>query len=137
MTLGQAVIQTSRSLDRQAKRAFKLALANMELWDCHLGEDTLPVSRVHAVEYAETYDVKISTARKHLRDAGKRLFACILEYKEDGRGPLKARWIGRFMFEDDGDWLDLQWFPEIHPHLVLLQEKYRFEERQKQFNLKN
>ena len=137
MTLGQAVIQASRSLDRQAKRVFKLALANMELWDCDLGKDTLPVSRVHALEYAEIYDVKISTARKHLRDAGERLFECLLEYKEDGRGPLQARWIGRFMFEDDEDWIELRWFPDIHQSLVLLQEKYRFEEREKEFNLEN
>ena len=91
MTLGQAVIQTSRSLDRQAKRVFKLALRNMELWDSYPGADTLPVSRVHAVEYTETYDVKISTARRHLRDADERLFECILQYNEDGRGPLQTR----------------------------------------------
>ena len=137
MTLGQAVIQTSRSLDRQVKRVFKLALRNMELWDSYLGAETLPVSWVHAVEYAETYDVKISTACKHLRDAGERLFECMLQYTEDGRGPLQERWIGRFMFLDDEDWIELHWFPDIHPSLVLLQEKYRFEERKKQFNLEN
>ena len=55
MTLGQAVVQASRTLDLQAQRLFKLALANMELRDCYLGKDTLPVSSVHVVEYAEIY----------------------------------------------------------------------------------
>ena len=131
MTLGQAVIQTSRSLDRQAKRVFKLALANME------GKDTQPISRVSADEYAKTYDVKLSTARRHLRDAGKRLFERILEYTVDGQGTGRARWIEYFTSEDDGDRIELHWLPDIHPSLVLLQEKYQFEERKKQFDLEN
>ena len=137
MTLGQAVVQASRSLDRQAQRVFKLALSDMELRDCYLGKDTLPVSRVHAVEYSEIYDVKISTARKHLRDAGKRLFECILEYSEDGRERLEERLIGRFRFKDEAGLIELYWFPDIHPSLVLLQEQYRFEDQKKQFHLEN
>ena len=41
------------------------------------------------------------------------------------------------MFEDDEDWIELRWFPDIHQSLVLLQEKYRFVERKKQFDLEN
>lgn len=89
-----------------------------------------PVTRITAMDYAETFDIDINTAYEQLQDAGRELYKRSITFTEPKVGKRKGgavhrlRWVGRATYHDGQGWLELAWWHEVMPHLCGLKDKF-------------
>lgn len=90
-------------------------------------------TRITAAEYAETFNIDIDTAYSELKSAGNKLYErSITFYRAANRRkgkPLpptrtKMRWIGARHYQDGEGWIELEWWPEVVPHLIGLYKQF-------------
>jgi plasmid replication initiation protein len=94
---------------------------------------TVPVTRIMATEYAETFGVDMDTAYNQLQSAAKQLYDRSITfyeaaYKRDGK-PLPStrvqmRWVGQVNYQKGEGWVELHWWPALLPHLTGLRKNF-------------
>ncbi|MCK9469609.1 MAG: replication initiation protein [Porticoccaceae bacterium] len=89
-----------------------------------------PVTRISAMDYAETFGIDLNTAYEQLQDAGKELYKRSITFTEPKIGKRKGgavhtlRWIGRATYHKGEGWIELAWWHEVMPHLCGLQRQF-------------
>lgn len=86
--------------------------------------------RIHASQYAEKFDVDTHTAYDQLKTASRRLYlreaSSVWQYKEryDDTVEFNFRWVSSAAYAKDYGWVELNFTPEVAPHLIDLKEKF-------------
>jgi len=88
-----------------------------------------PVTKITAMDYAETFGIDLNTAYEQLQDAGDNLYKRSITFTEPKRGRKggavhRVRWIGRATYHDGEGWLELAWWHEVMPHLCGLKDQF-------------
>jgi len=91
----------------------------------------VPVTRITASEYAETFDVDIDTAYNQLEDASKNLYQRSITYfepshirKSAAMATVRMRWIGAVKYQKGEGWIELQWWPQTFRELTNLRQNF-------------
>lgn len=84
--------------------------------------------RISAMEYAETFAVSPTTAYEQLKTAAEKLFERYVRYEVKGRrGKLeekKFRWVSGANYAPGDGYVELNFSPEIAPHLLGLRKQF-------------
>lgn len=84
--------------------------------------------RISAMEYAETFAVSPTTAYEQLKAAAEKLFERYVRYEVKGRrGKLeekKFRWVSGANYAPGDGYVELNFSPEIAPHLLGLRKQF-------------
>jgi plasmid replication initiation protein len=146
--LTQAVAVQEEALDRHVSMSNRLArsaqglnLAEKRLVALGLaGTDSVALKglsqavnggwklRISALDYAETFAVSPTTAYEQLRAAAEKLFDRYVRYEVKGRrGKLeekKFRWVSGANYAPGDGYVELNFSPEIAPHLLGLRKQF-------------
>ncbi|MCM5705844.1 replication initiation protein RepM [Larsenimonas salina] len=117
-----ALINASYTISLVEQRLILLAIvsANGELEK--MGELT-----VRAQDYADQWDVSLSTAYESLKDAAEQLFERRFTFQEETRKGLKttvSRWVSHVAYVEGAASVDLAFAPHVQPLLCDLREKF-------------
>lgn len=85
------------------------------------------VARISAIEFAETFQIDPTTAYEELKAAESTLSERWIRYEKPGpKGPKqeKMRWVGRATYSNGEGWIEVAFWHEVVPHLVLLREQF-------------
>ena len=106
-------------LDSKKRRPIALSLSDV------------PVTRITASEYAETFNVDINTAYEQLEDASKNLYQRSITYFEPSHvrksseiATVKMRWVGAIKYQKNEAWIELQWWPQTFRELTNLRKSF-------------
>jgi plasmid replication initiation protein len=84
--------------------------------------------RISAIEYAETFAVSPTTAYEQLKAAAEKLFERYVRYEVKGRrGKMeekKFRWVSGANYAPGDGYVELNFSPEIAPHLLGLRKQF-------------
>lgn len=84
--------------------------------------------RIRAHDYADTFGVDPNTAYDQLKSASKKLFDRKVTYEDkDRNGRLRhndLRWVTKAQYTDGDGLIELNFTPEIAPHLLGLKAKF-------------
>ncbi|MGF6265231.1 plasmid replication initiation protein [Paraburkholderia youngii] len=93
----------------------------------------LPVTRISAAEYAETFQIDPNTAYEQLQAAAKSLYGRPITFYEPAHkrngAPLPLtkvlmRWVGVVKYQIGEGCVELQWWPALLPHLTALKGQF-------------
>lgn len=83
---------------------------------------------ITAMEYAEAFDVHPTTAYEQLKAASEKLFERYVRYEVRGRRgkpeEKKFRWVSGAVYAPGEGFVELNFSPEIAPHLLGLREQF-------------
>jgi len=85
------------------------------------------VARISALEFAETFQIDPTTAYEELKAAESTLSERWIRYEKPGpKGPKqeKMRWVGRATYSNGEGYIEIAFWHEVVPHLVLLREQF-------------
>lgn len=83
--------------------------------------------RLSAADYAETFDIDLSTAYEQLHDASENLFKRHIRTTRKTRKGIeeyKFVWVGGVRYHKGEGWVELDWFHEVVPHLFGLRNAF-------------
>ena len=84
--------------------------------------------KITALEYAEAFGVHTTTAYEQLKDACDNLFERYVRYETKGRrGTIeekKFRWVSSATYAEGDGYVELNFSPEIAPHLLGLRKQF-------------
>lgn len=131
VSMSNRLVRSAHGLNLSEKRLVALGLA---------GTDSVPMRglalaanagwklKVTAQEYAEAFDVDPSTAYEQLKAASKKLFTRQVRYEiKNKRGkPVEhdVRWVSSATYADGDGYVELNFSPEIAPHLLGLRKQF-------------
>lgn len=130
--LSNALVRSGQALNLTEKRLLMLAVSKLDS-SKPLAFGEVPISRVHAADYAKEYGVDPNTAYEALQSASKSLYErsiTMFEPAHTRQGkPLKPivtnmRWVGRAKYHEGEGWIELGWWPELLPHLTGLKREF-------------
>jgi plasmid replication initiation protein len=93
----------------------------------------VPITKITAAEYAETFEVDLDTAYDQLKAAAKHLYNRSITFYEaahrrNGKplGPtvVHMRWVGSVKYHEGEGWVELHWWPALLPHLTALRGQF-------------
>lgn len=132
VTMSNALIRAAHGLTLAEKRIIAVAVSKLDSRKA-LPPNDVPRTRIFAGEYAETFDVDISTAYQQLADAAKALYNRSITFYEPAsrrRGaplpPTKVqmRWVGSAKYQQGEGWVEIAWWPDLLQHLVGLKKQF-------------
>jgi len=84
--------------------------------------------RISAMEYASVFELATTTAYQQIQEAGEQLFNRYIRYTSAGkRGKTiehKIRWVSSAKYADGEGWIELNFTPEVGPHLLGLKSHF-------------
>jgi len=83
--------------------------------------------RLSAGDYAETFDVDLTTAYEQLHAASENLFKRYVRTTRKTRKGVeeyKFVWVGGVRYHKGEGWVELDWFHEVVPHLFGLRQEF-------------
>lgn len=83
--------------------------------------------RIAASDYAEQCGISLDTAYNQLKSASDKLWQRYIRYIVDTRrGPkeVKFRWVSSVTYHHGEGWVELNFTPEIAPHLLCLRKQF-------------
>lgn len=98
-----------------------------------LAPGEVPQTHLTAAEYAETFDVDLTTAYEALQSAAKTLYERSITFYEAAhrrRGTslslakVQMRWVGSVKYHETEGWVELHWWPALLPHLTGLKKQF-------------
>lgn len=131
VSLSNQVARASQSLLLTEKRIVALALAHVDslptkpLFDAQKNQGWKV--RISAMDYADVFEVDSSTAYTQLHDAAKRLWQRYIRYTLPSRKGVKdvsVRWVSSATYAEGEGWVELNFTPEIAPHILGLRSKF-------------
>lgn len=131
VSMSNRLARAAQGLNLAEKRLVALGLAST---------DSVPISRlflasnagwkmkVTAMEYAEAFGVDPTTAYEQLKAASEKLFERYVRYEEKGRRgkpeEKKFRWVSGAHYAPGEGYVELNFSPEIAPHLLGLRKQF-------------
>lgn len=126
VNMSNALINAAHSLTLSEKRVMSCAVAKLDSVRApRAGE--CPMVRLSAAEYAETFGVSKDTAYNELQSAADNLFQRYIRITESTRkGPkeIKFRWVGGVKYHKGEGWVELGFWHEVVPHLMMLRRNF-------------
>jgi len=132
ITMSNALTRAGHGLTLSEKRIIAHAASKLDSAR-QLPPGEVPVTRLTAAEYAETFQVEAHTAYKGLKTAAKALYGRSVTFYEAAhrrRGkplePTKVqmRWVGSVKYHEGEGWVELHWWPKLLPHLTGLKRQF-------------
>jgi plasmid replication initiation protein len=131
--MSNRLARAAQGLNLPEKRLVALGLAQS---DSGPASRQMPASsnmgrrmRVTAQEYADAFNVDVTSAYEQLQAAADKLFDRYVKYKVPGRRgkteEKKFRWVSSCTYAPGEGYVELNFSPEIAPHLVGLSYKLR------------
>jgi plasmid replication initiation protein len=130
VTMSNALIRAGHGLSLAEKRIVASAISKLDSRRA-LKPGEVPKTRITAAEYAETFDLDMTTAYEQLQGAAKHLFQRSITFYDAahrrGRQPLtrvQMRWVGSVKYQEGAGWVELAWWPDLVKHLTGLQRQF-------------
>ena len=131
VSMSNSLTRAAHSLNLSEKRLIALGLASTDsvpLKLLALSANSGWKIRVTAQEYAETFDIEPCTAYTQMQDASKKLFSRqIVSQATSRKGkPTEKhiRWVSSALYAEGDGYVELNFSPEIAPHLLGLREQF-------------
>jgi len=134
VTMSNALTRAGHGLTLAEKRIVAAAISKLDSRK-PLRADQLPVTRLTAAEYSETFGVEMDTAYDQLQAAAKQLYQRSItffepDYKRDGKkitdkGMTRTmRWVGQVHYQHGEGWVDLYWWQPLLSHLIGIKKQF-------------
>jgi plasmid replication initiation protein len=131
VSMSNRLARATHSLNLAEKRLVALGLAGTDSADSrHLqvGVNAGWKMKVNALEYAEAFGLHPTTAYEQMRDAANKLFERQVNFQAlDRKGKSiekKLRWVSSATYLDGDGAVELNFSPEIAPHLLGLRKHF-------------
>lgn len=130
VTMSNALTRAAHGLTLAEKRLVALAVTKL---DHSRPAPDRHVTKIHASEYAETFEVDPNTAYDQLQAASRALYNRTITFfapaHRRGGKPIsmvetKMRWVGRASYAKGEGWIELAWWGELLPHLCGLRKQF-------------
>jgi len=132
ITMSNALTRAGHGLTLSEKRVVAIAISKLDSRRALTRLET-PVTKIKALEYAETFAVDMDTAYDQLKSAGEQLFERKITFyaaahKRSGEPlpPTKVqmRWVGRVEYYAHEGWVEIAWWHDLLPHLIGLKKQF-------------
>jgi plasmid replication initiation protein len=126
VNMSNALINAAHSLTLSEKRVMSCAVAKLDSVRAPRHGES-PTIKLSASEYAETFKVTKDTAYDELQSAADNLFQRYIRIIENTRkGPkeYKFRWVGGVKYHKGEGWVELGFWHEVVPHLMVLRKNF-------------
>lgn len=131
VSMSNALARAGHGLTLAEKRLIMMAVSTLNSRKA-LPSGPVPITRIHASDYAAQFGVDADTAYTQLRAAERHLYnRSITFYESAHRRKGKAleptisrmRWVGQVKYHRGEGWVELHWWPALLPHLTGLQSQ--------------
>lgn len=127
ITLSNVLVRAAQGLTLAEKRIISACIAQLD--SKRMPDPYKPLTvKLHAHDFAETFAVHPDTAYDELQSAAKVLRDRLIRYENPSapksRRVVEMRWVGRVTYAKGEGWLELAFWHEVVPHLVMLREKF-------------
>lgn len=127
VTLSNVLIRAAQGLTLAEKRIMSACIAQLD--SKRMPDLYKPLTvKLYALDFAETFGIHPDTAYDELQSAAKVLRDRLIRYENPGapknRRIVEMRWVGRVTYAKGEGWLELAFWHEVVPHLVMLREKF-------------
>lgn len=132
ISMSNALTRAGHGLTLAEKRLMMAAVSQLDSRR-RLPPGEVPVTRVDALTYAETFEVDPDTAYNQLQTGAKALYNRSITFYEaayNRRGKpiepttVKMRWVGSIKYHQGEGWVELHWWPAVLPHLTGLKRRF-------------
>lgn len=132
VTMSNALTRAGHGLTLAEKRIVGCAVAKLDPRKA-LGPYEVPMTKITAAEYAETFGVDPNTAYEQLQNAAKQLYQRSITFYEAAHRRKGAsieptrvtmRWVGSVRYHKGEGWVTVKWWPELLPHLTGLKSQF-------------
>lgn len=133
ISMANALVRAGHGLTLSEKRIVACAISKLDSRKPVPGPGAAPITRITAAEYAETFDVDLTTAYEQLQDAAKQLYNRSITFyeaahKRNGK-PLpptrvQMRWVGQVKYQAGEGWVELYWWAPLLPKLMGLKRNF-------------
>ena len=131
VSMSNRLARAAQGLNLAEKRLVALGLAGTDSVNPRnlvLGNNAGWKMKVNAQEYAETFGVHPTTAYEQIKAASEKLFERYVRYEIKGRrGNIqekKFRWVSGAVYAEGDGYVELNFSPEIAPHLLGLRKQF-------------
>jgi len=131
VSMSNILTRAAHSLNLSEKRLIALGLASTDsvpLKSLALAGNSGWKVRVTAQEYAATFDVEPCTAYTQMQEASRKLFSRqITSHIKNRKGKpteRNIRWVSSALYADGDGYVELNFSPEIAPHLLGLRKQF-------------
>lgn len=127
VTLSNVLIRAAQGLTLAEKRIMSACIAQLD--SKRMPDLYKPLTvKLYALDFAETFGIHPDTAYDELQSAAKVLRDRLIRYENPeapkNRRVVEMRWVGRVTYAKGEGWLELAFWHEVVPHLVMLREKF-------------
>lgn len=132
VSMSNALTRAGHGLTLSEKRIVAIAASKLDSRQSFKAGE-VPITRISATEYSESFDVSLDAAYQQLRGAAKSLHNRHITFFEAafkrGGKPLKPtrvemNWVGQVNYQDGEGWVELHWWPALMRHLVGLRKQF-------------
>lgn len=132
ITMSNALTRAGHGLSLAEKRIVMNAVSKLDSRRM-LKPGEVPITKITALEYAESFGVDANTAYEQLQGASRQLYQRSITFYEPSwtrnGAPLEPtivnmRWVGSVKYHDGEGWCELHWWPALLPHLTGLQRQF-------------
>lgn len=131
VTMSNRLARSAQGLNLAEKRLVALGLSRTD----SMAANQLPGAtstgwkmKLTALEYATTFKVDPTTAYEQIKAASEKLFERFVRYEIEGRNgkPIerKFRWVSAASYAPGEGYVELNFTPEIAPHLLGLRQQF-------------
>lgn len=127
VTLSNVLVRAAQGLTLAEKRIMSACIAQLD--SKRMPDMYKPLTvKLYAMDFAETFGIHPDTAYDELQSAAKVLRDRLIRYENPSapksRRVVEMRWVGRVTYAKGEGWLELAFWHEVVPHLVMLREKF-------------
>jgi plasmid replication initiation protein len=131
VSMSNNIARAAHGLDLSEKRLIALGLAKTDSKDSKLLISAMTQGwkvKINAVEYAEVFGLERNTAYEQVISASDDLFRREVRFEDKGKGgkavTKKFRWVSGAVYQPGEGYVELNFTPEIAPHLLGLRSKF-------------
>ena len=130
VSMSNRLARAAQGLNLGEKRLVAIGLAQTDsvpAYKLAIGANTGWKMRVSALAFAETFGITPQSAYEQLKAASEKLFERYVRYEELVRGKPKERkfrWVSGVIYADGDGYVELNFSPEIAPHLLGLSKHF-------------
>ncbi len=130
VNMSNALARACHSLSLAEKRIIAASIAQTDSIPAKklvLGVNQGWKVKLEAMDYAQLFELDADTAYNQLQEATKTLFTRYIRTMEDTKKGLKERrfhWISGMVYHHGEGWAELNFTPEVAPHLLALRSKF-------------
>lgn len=132
ITLSNALTRAGHGLSLAEKRLVMMAVSKLDS-SKNLKPLEVPMTKITAAEYVESFGVDANTAYDQLQSAAKNLYERSINFfepahKRNGEPikptKVKMRWVGGIKYHEGEGWIELHWWPHLLPHLTGIKRQF-------------